>query len=78
MEYRKQVIDYLASIGISGGRIEQRGEDKSIVVHIDKSENRIIEAKKEQIEKDLDSVVVLSQLGGFNVVIVESNDVDDF
>lgn len=76
MEYRKLVIDYLAKIGISGGRIERRGEDRSIVVHIAKSENPIIEEHKDEIEEALDSMVMLSDLGGYNVVIMEANDLD--
>lgn len=77
MEFRNKVKDYLEKNGITVERIEQKGEVASIVCHIPKSDNEKVEKLKEEMEKELNVVVVASNNYGMNVIIVESNDLEE-
>lgn len=74
--FREKIKNYLSERGISILRIEQDGDVESIVCHIAKDDNAKIEEIKEIMESELNVAVMLSDFGGFNVVIVESNNLE--
>jgi hypothetical protein len=76
MEFRNKAVKYLKELGVTVERVEQRGEDRSIVCHIPKSDNEKITENQSKIENGLDVVVALSDFSGFNVVIIEANDLE--
>lgn len=76
MEFRSKALSILTGMGIEPTQIEQRGEDRSIVFHIPKKDNLKITTSLDALEKKFGVVIALSDLGGFNVVIIEDEDVD--
>lgn len=66
----------LKELNIEVHKIE-KDNDLSIVFHISKSDNEKIEKAKDEIEKELNAVVALSEMAGMNVVIIESNNLEE-
>lgn len=77
MEFKKQVTDYLKEHGVTVQRVEQEGDDKSIVCHVPQSDNIKISNLKDTMETVLDVAVLQSDSFGMNVVVVEANDLDE-
>ena len=75
-QFRQNVISYFKNKDISVEKVEQETDVKSIVCHIAKSDNQKVEAIQQEMEKDLNVVIALSQNYGMNVVIVEDNDLE--
>jgi len=76
MEYKEKVLDYLSGKGIEVGKVEQEGNNESIVCHIEATHNEKIAEIKDEMEKELDVYVAQSDMGGMNVVIVESGNLE--
>ena len=76
MEFKETISKYFEKNDIKINKIEQEGNNKSIVVHINKSDNEKINSIREKMEKDLNVAIVLSDMYGMNVVIVESNNLE--
>jgi hypothetical protein len=77
MEFKEKVVKYLKEHGVEVSRVEQEGTDRSIVCHVAQSDNIKIVNLKDVMEKVLDVAVLQSDMGGFNVVIVEDNNLDE-
>lgn len=77
MEFKETISKHLEENNIKINKIEQEGNTKSIVVHIDKSDNEKINSIKEKMEKDFDVAVVLSGIFGMNTVIIEANNLEE-
>lgn len=76
MNYKEKVENYLKKLEVPFSQTEDRAGNDSLVIHILPKYNEIIEAKKVEMEKDLESAVMVAQMGGMNVVIVESNSLE--
>ncbi len=77
MVFKETIKEYLSKRDITITSIEQEGDNESIVLHIDPTDNSKVEEIKSEMEKELDVAVVLSDMGGMNVVIVESNNLEE-
>jgi hypothetical protein len=77
VEYRRKVVEYITNLGINVQRVEQEGNNESIVCHIPKEDNNKITDNQSKIESDLNSAVLLSNSYGMNVVVIESNNIDE-
>ena len=77
MSFKEKVVDHLKSNGIGVIKVEQDGDNESIVCHILESDNDIIESIKHEMEKEFDVTVVQNDMNNMNVVIVESNNLED-
>ncbi len=77
MEFKKTVVKYLKDHGVEVQRVEQEGDNKSIVCHVAQADNIKIANLKDTMEKVLDVAVVQSDMFGMNVVVVEANDLDE-
>ena len=75
--FRSDILDYFKKNNIFVRNIEQEGEIKSIVFHINKEDNNKIEKIQKEMEQKFDVAVVLSSLYGMNTVIVESNSLEE-
>jgi hypothetical protein len=74
---KEKYLEYFKdTLGVEVTKVEGEEGVDSYVFHVDPSVNSFLEEKKEQIEKDLDVVIVLSQNYGMNVVIIESNNLE--
>ncbi len=73
MNFKQKISEYLIEKGISIGKIEQEGENESLVFHLSESDSKKIEDNQQEIEKELDVVIAVSEMFGMNVVIIESN-----
>lgn len=76
MDFKEKVRNYLAEKNVAVGRIEQEGNNESIVCHILPEDNTKVREFSNQMEADLDVAVVLTNMYGMNVVIVESNNLE--
>jgi len=74
--FEKKAKTKLEELDVRVYRIE-KDNDLSIVFHIPKLDNEKIEKAKDEIEKELNAVVALSEMSGMNVVIIESNDLEE-
>ena len=74
--FKEKITKHLKEKGINVIRTEQEGDTESVVFHISKEDNKKIEDIKSEMESKFDVAVLLSDMGGFNVVIVESNDLE--
>lgn len=70
--FKQTVKSYLEKKGIIVTRIEQEGEVESIVCHISRSDNEKILKIQEEMQKELNVVIALSNMFGMNVAIIES------
>lgn len=73
MNFKEKITNHLKEKNIEVTKVEQEGDNESIVCHISKEDNEKIENIKEQMEKGFDVAVMLVQSYGMNVVIIESN-----
>jgi hypothetical protein len=76
MEYKEKVLEALKEKGIIVLGIEQEGDTRSIVCHINKSDTSRIDEIKEELEKKLDSIIISSDMYGMNVLIVEDKNLE--
>lgn len=76
MSFKEQMVDHLKSKGVNITKVEQDGENKSIVCHILESDNSTIEDIKSRMEEEFNVAVVLSDMNNMNVVIIEDNDLE--
>lgn len=74
--FRQTMKQYLNDNGVRVYRIEQEGDTESVIYHIDPSDNEKVNKIQKQMEKEHDVAVMLGNLGGMNVVIVESNNLE--
>lgn len=77
MDFKKEVVDYFKQHDIVVNQVEQEGNTKSIVCHVAQSDNIKIANLKDTMEKVLDVAVLQSDSFGMNVVIVESNNLEE-
>jgi hypothetical protein len=75
MDFKDKVLNYFKEHGVTVTRTEMPDEDfPSIVCHVPMTDNIKIANLKDVMEKVLGVVMVQSDMGGFNVVIVESEE----
>lgn len=77
MEFKDKVVEYFKDHGVVVNRVEQEGTDRSIVCHVDPKDNITIANLKDVMETVLDVAVLQSDMAGFNVVIVEDNNMEE-
>lgn len=77
MEFKEKVVKYFKEHDVTVTRVEQEGDTASIVCHVPQSDNIKIANLKDVMEKVLDVAVLQSDMGGFNVVIVEDNNLEE-
>ena len=77
MKFKEKIQEYLRNKNIVVGTIEQDGEVESIICHILKSENEKVNLIKDEMEKELDVAIMLSDMFGMNVIIIESNNLGE-
>lgn len=77
MEFKDKVVEYFREHGVTVNRVEQEGTDRSIVCHVPITDNIKIANLKGTMEAVLDVAVLQSDMGGFNVVVVEDNNMED-
>jgi len=76
MAFKETVVDYLKKRGVQVSRVEQDGDNESIVCHVPQSDNIKVANLRDVMEKALNVAVLQSDSFGMNVVIVESNDLE--
>lgn len=77
MDFKNKVVNYFKENGVQVSRVEQEGDTSSIVCHVPQSDNIKIANLKDRMEKVLDVVMIQSDSYGMNVVIVESNNLEE-
>jgi hypothetical protein len=77
MTFLEKTKKYLTDQGITVLGHEQEGDNKSVVFHIDRSDNEKVADIKDGMEMQLNVYVAQSDMFGMNTVIVEANDLDE-
>lgn len=77
MEFKNKVVEYFKDHGVTVSRVEQEGDNKSIVCHVPMADNIKIANLKDTMEKVMDVAVLQSDSFGMNVVVVEANDLGE-
>jgi len=76
MNFKEKVVDYLSKNNVEVERVEQNGEVESIICHIPKDANDVVDGIKTKMEEELNVAVLRTDNYGMNVVIVEANDLE--
>ncbi len=76
LSFKGKIVVSLRELGVNVGTIEQNGTDESIVLHIPEEQNTEVEKIKEEMEKFFDVTMMQSNMFGYNVWIVESNNLE--
>lgn len=77
MEFKEKIVKYFKEHDVTVTRVEQEGDTASIVCHVPQSDNIKIANLKDAMEKVLNVAVLQSDMFGFNIVVVEDNNLEE-